>query len=75
MKVTVSDFPAKGNALTAGQMVELAWCRRALGVDRFGVTDFPFHQECVAIMAACLAETERLEVESLVDHAVRRAPT
>jgi 5,10-methylenetetrahydromethanopterin reductase len=73
MRVTVSDFPAKGNALTAGQIVELAQVAEASGAARFGVTDFPFHQECVALMAACLARTETLEVESLVTTPFRRA--
>jgi 5,10-methylenetetrahydromethanopterin reductase len=74
VKITVSDFPAKGNALTTPQMVELARVAERSGAHRFGVTDFPFHQECVAVMAACLSQTERLEVESLVTTPFRRAP-
>jgi 5,10-methylenetetrahydromethanopterin reductase len=66
MKFTVSDFPAKGNELDTAQIIELCRLSEEVGFDRFGVTDFPFHYDCVALMAACLRATERIEVESLV---------
>ena len=74
MKITASDFPAKGNHLRADQIVALARVAERAGVDRFAITDFPFHEECVSLMAACLVATERLEVESLVTSPYRRPP-
>lgn len=74
MRLTVSDFPAKGNDLRADQIVQLARVAEAAGVDRLGITDFPFHPECISVMAGCLSATERLEVESLVTSPFRRAP-
>ena len=66
MKFTVSDFPAKGNELGVEEIVRLCQLAEEVGFDRFGITDFPFHFDCVALMAACLRATERIEVESLV---------
>ena len=66
MKFTVSDFPAKGNELGVDEIIELCRLAEQVGFDRFGITDFPFHFDCVALMAACLRATERIEVESLV---------
>lgn len=66
MRFTVSDFPAKGNELSGDEIVELCRLAEHVGFDRFGVTDFPFHFDCVALMMACLRATEVIEVESLV---------
>jgi 5,10-methylenetetrahydromethanopterin reductase len=74
VKITASDFPAKGNELRATEMVEIARIAERAGVDRLGITDFPFHEECIAMMSACLVSTEALEVESLVTSPFRRAP-
>jgi 5,10-methylenetetrahydromethanopterin reductase len=74
LKITTSDFPAKGNELRASEIVELARIAESAGVDRLGITDFPFHEDCIALMAACLSATNRLEVESLVTSPFRRAP-
>ena len=74
MRYTVSDFPAKGNQLTSKQIVELAQLTEQVGIDRFSITDFPFHQDCIPLMTACLVGTERLEVESLVTTPYLRMP-
>lgn len=74
MRFTVSDFPAKGNQLTSKQIVELAQLTEQVGIDRFSITDFPFHQDCIPLMTACLVGTERLEIESLVTTPWLRPP-
>jgi len=74
MHFTVSDFPAKGNELNAAEIVSLCQLAERVGFDRFGITDFPFHFDCVALMAACLLATERIEVESLVTTPYARLP-
>ena len=74
MYFTVSDFPAKGNALTSREIVDLARHAEEVGIHRFGVTDFPFHQDCVPLMTACLEQTDTLEVESLVTTPFLRPP-
>jgi len=74
VRFTVSDFPAKGNQLTSRQIVELAQLTEQVGIDRFTITDFPFHQDCIPLMTACLVGTERLEVESLVTTPYLRSP-
>ena len=66
MRFTVSDFPAKGNELSVDEIVTLCQLSESVGFDRFGITDFPFHFDCVALMTACLRATDRIEVESLV---------
>jgi 5,10-methylenetetrahydromethanopterin reductase len=71
---TISDFPANGNRLGARDIVELAKWSEACGLDRFAVSDFPFHQDCLVQMGACLAVTERLVVESLVTTPYIRGP-
>jgi 5,10-methylenetetrahydromethanopterin reductase len=74
VRYTVSDFPAKGNQLTSKEIVELAQLTERVGIDRFSITDFPFHQDCIPLMTACLVGTERLEVESLVTTPYLRMP-
>ena len=74
MRFTVSDFPAKGNELSVDEIVSLCRLAEHAGFDRFGITDFPFHFDCVALMAACLVATERIEVESLVTTPYARLP-
>ncbi|HLI14818.1 MAG TPA: LLM class flavin-dependent oxidoreductase [Acidimicrobiales bacterium] len=74
MKLTVSDFPGKGFGPNARQMVELARVAEAVGVHRFGVSDYPFRQDCTTLMTACLEATTTLEVESLVTTPYRHAP-
>src|SRR5688500_11204193 len=74
VRYTVSDFPAKGNQLTSKQIVELSQLTEQVGIDRFSITDFPFHQDCIPLMTACLVGTERLEVESLVTTPFLRMP-
>jgi 5,10-methylenetetrahydromethanopterin reductase len=74
VKLTVSDFPGKGFGPSGPEMVELARVAEAAGVDRFGVSDYPFRQDCTTLMTACLAATQRLEVESLVTTPFRRTP-
>src|SRR5579862_3413047 len=74
MKLTVSDFPGKGFGPDGPQMVELARLAEALGIDRFGVSDYPFRHDCTTLMTACLAATTTLELESLVTTPFRRAP-
>ena len=74
MKLTVSDFPGKGFGPTGPEMVELARVSEDAGIDRFGVSDYPFRQDCTTLMTACLAATRRLEVESLVTTPFRRSP-
>jgi 5,10-methylenetetrahydromethanopterin reductase len=74
MHFTVSDFPAKGNELSVDEIVSLCQLAENVGFDRFGVTDFPFHFDCVALMSACLLATERIEVESLVTTPYARLP-
>ena len=74
MKFTASDFPAKGNELTGAEMVRLCQLSEDVGFDRFGVTDFPFHHDCIPVMAACLQATDRIEVESLVTTPYARLP-
>ncbi len=74
MHVTISDFPANGNRLRAREIVELAQWAEQCGLDRFAVSDFPFHQDCLVQMAACLTATDRLVVESLVTTPYLRGP-
>lgn len=74
MKLTVSDFPGKGFGPTGREMVELARVAESAGVDRYGVSDYPFRQDCTTLMTACLEATSRLEVESLVTTPFRRSP-
>src|SRR5260221_14587086 len=74
MHFSVSDFPAKGNELSGAEIVSLCQLAENVGFDRFGVTDFPFHFDCVALMSACLLATERIEVESLVTTPYARLP-
>ncbi len=74
MKLTVSDFPGKGFGPDGPEMVELARLAESVGIDRFGVSDYPFRHDCTTLMMAVLAATTRLEVESLVTTPFRRAP-
>ena len=74
MKLTVSDFPGKGFGPSGREMVELARVAEDVGIDRFGVSDYPFRQDCTTMMTACLEATTRLEVESLVTTPFRRTP-
>ena len=74
MKLTVSDFPGKGYGPDARQIVELARITEDVGIERFGVSDYPFREDCTTLMAACLQATSRLELESLVTTPFRRAP-
>jgi 5,10-methylenetetrahydromethanopterin reductase len=72
--ITISDFPAKNNTLSVAEIA--AVCRRAedLGFDRFAVTDWPYYFDCIPTIAACLAATSRIEVESLVTTPFARHP-
>ena len=74
MRFTVSDFPAKGNELSVDEIVALCQLSQSVGFDRFGVTDFPFHFDCVALMSACLRATDGIDVESLVTTPYARLP-
>lgn len=74
MRLTVSDFPGKGYGPTGREMVELARVAESVGIDRYGVSDYPFRQDCTTLMTACLEATTRLEVESLVTTPFRRSP-
>jgi len=74
MKFTASDFPAKGNELTSAEIIRLCELAEQVGFDRFGVTDFPFHRDCVPLMTGCLLATDRIEVESLVTTPYARLP-
>ena len=74
MRFTMSGFPANHNALTIMEIAGLASLSEEVGFDRFGVTDYPFHHDCVAVMTACLLQTERLQVESLVTTPYHRPP-
>ncbi len=74
MRFTVGGFPGRGNTLSANEIVGLAREAENAGVDRFGVTDFPFYYDCIPLMTACLGETSRLEVVSLVTTPFARLP-
>ncbi len=74
MHFTMSGFPANHNTLTTSEIVQLAVRTEDVGMDRFGVTDFPFHQDCISVMTACLLESSRLQVESLVTSPYHRSP-
>jgi len=73
--VTISDFPAKASTLKVEEIARLARHVEDVGLDRFAVTDWPYYFDCTATMAACLARSDRVVVESLVTtptHAIRR---
>jgi len=72
--ITVSDFPAKGNTLTVREIADLARMAEENGIERFGVTDFPYYYDCIPTMVSCLAATSELAVESLVTTPYARHP-
>jgi alkanesulfonate monooxygenase SsuD/methylene tetrahydromethanopterin reductase-like flavin-dependent oxidoreductase (luciferase family) len=74
MKISVSNFPMLGDGLDARDIVRLAQAADGAGVDRLCIADWPFHEECSTLMTASLAETERLQLESLVTTPFHRAP-
>jgi 5,10-methylenetetrahydromethanopterin reductase len=74
VKFTFSNLPATGWTLPAAKIAELAKLAEAVGFDRFGVADLPYHYDCVTVMTACLLATTRLEIESLVTNAYTRDP-
>ncbi|HLI14821.1 MAG TPA: LLM class flavin-dependent oxidoreductase, partial [Acidimicrobiales bacterium] len=73
-RITVSDFPAKGNTLTLREIAGLAAAAEEAGAERFGVTDFPYYYDCLVTMGACLAATSTIVVESLVTTPYARHP-
>jgi len=72
--VTVSDFPSSGSRLTGLQIVELCRLADQLGIDRFTISDFPFHRDLIPLMTACLTATDAIMLESLVTSPHYRLP-
>ena len=74
MKLTFSNLPAIGWGLPAERIVALARLCEEVGFDRFAVADIPQHYDCLPLMTACLLQTRRLAVESLVTNPYTRLP-
>jgi 5,10-methylenetetrahydromethanopterin reductase len=75
MKFTFGNLPSIGWVDPVGKLVELAQLCEDEGLDRFGVSDWRFYQDCFVVMTACLQATTKLEVESLVTDPYVRHPS
>jgi 5,10-methylenetetrahydromethanopterin reductase len=74
VKFTFGNLPSIGWDEPTGRLVDLAQRAEAAGLDRFGVSDWRFYQDCFVVMTACLQATTTLEVESLVTDPYVRHP-
>ncbi|HWD25047.1 MAG TPA: LLM class flavin-dependent oxidoreductase [Acidimicrobiales bacterium] len=72
--VTVSDFPSSGSTMTTREIVDLATVADDAGIERFTISDFPFHRDLIPLMTACLAKTSSVTLESLVTSPHYRLP-
>lgn len=72
MRFTFSNLPAVGWKLPMRDIVTMAQRCEDAGFDRFAVADLQFHYDCVAVMTACAAGTDRIGIESLVTNPFTR---
>jgi alkanesulfonate monooxygenase SsuD/methylene tetrahydromethanopterin reductase-like flavin-dependent oxidoreductase (luciferase family) len=72
--ITVSDFPSSGSRLTTSEIVGLCRAAEIGGLDRFTISDFPFHRDLIPLMTACLTQTRAIVLESCVTSPHYRLP-
>lgn len=74
LKITFGNLPNIGWDDPSIRLAELARACEAAGIDRFGVTDAKYYQDCFVVMTMCLQATTKLSVESLVTEPYGRNP-
>jgi 5,10-methylenetetrahydromethanopterin reductase len=72
VRFTFSNLPAVGWKLPVRDIVTMARRAEEVGFDRFAVADLQFHYDCIAVMTACVAATDRMGIESLVTNPFTR---